>query len=326
MESHIGTAKVRADYSQKEVTELPDASNLAARSQLSAYSSQAPPQTIHKSRKEPSSLPQPHSSGSASSKHVAAMRRPENRSNMSHLGHSSRLERSSLLKNLSTHASTYTLVHDLYTPHRSYIFSEKRPQATTLTLERVASAERRQQLIDAYHDKFKKHRERMSQRRAPSEYPRPKAGTMEREAEADWAMHWGTFDDQKVAENNARAGAAMYEDYCMNMSMGDYPHALALSPSQVNSNSMPNPTSATGASKQGIAGPNSKAHYSDHQRMLSLLGLMDGGMPNDLTGPFRADKAFGPPMPSIKQVSTFEDYLERTVNAVRLSPVRFNKR
>lgn len=56
--------------------------------------------------------------------------------------------------------------------------------------------------------------------------------------------------------------------------------------------------------------------------LISMLSMTDEDVPNELAGPFR-DSELLLSKPAVKHMSTFEDYLERTVNAARASPVRF---
>lgn len=173
-------------------------------------------------------------------------------------------EKSELLKNISVHGPTFTLIHDLYTPNRSYIFGEttNSGRRAAAEYEKEAADQLRQRRIWSYEDKIEKHKQRIGE------------------------VHRSGFVRTKKAL----------------------------------------PTkSSTPISRQldGIAFP---AEPSAESSMLALLGLAEDGVPNELIGPFRNESSEVPMLPAVKQVSTFEDYLERMMKQVRAGPVRFDKR
>jgi hypothetical protein len=252
-------------------------------------------------------------------------------------------ERSSVLKHLSIHSpSGYTLMHDLYTPNRSYIFSNATTQSTSASgsasrrrpavPDRVASARRRQKLTEEYQQKFEKHRQRMQARRAGggNSYAPQGGGTgsQARDTNAWQQQHQHQQQATHAVGSNWGGGSESFDpasnaDHNQHMQQSMYSQDDDDDEDEIETWLKSRSHSAE-SSENVLQRNNRSSQLSDHHQMLALLGLTDGRVPNDLAGPFRNEK--GTPTPCIKHVSTYEDYLERTVNHVRTSPVHFNKR
>mmetsp|Transcript_33142 Transcript_33142/g.83633 ORF Transcript_33142/g.83633 Transcript_33142/m.83633 type:complete len:349 (-) Transcript_33142:25-1071(-) len=174
------------------------------------------------------------------------------------------LDKLALLKELTIHSPNITVAHDLYTPHRSYIFREKPAQRapTAVPWDHAENVMKRESLIRMLDDKYSSHKVRVHDQRRQQEA-----------SQHSMLMRGSTG-------RNSRA-----------------------------------------STRHTLRAPSSAQRGAD-QSMLSYM-LTEADMPNELSGPFRGDDG-RVQMPSVKQMSTFEDYLERTVNSVCSTPIRFD--
>mmetsp|Transcript_15188 Transcript_15188/g.30033 ORF Transcript_15188/g.30033 Transcript_15188/m.30033 type:complete len:354 (-) Transcript_15188:370-1431(-) len=178
------------------------------------------------------------------------------------------LDKLSLLKELTLRSPSFTIMHDLSTPNRSYIFGDKSAQrsATALPWDHEANTRKRDDLIRSLDQKYSMHKIRVHTSRR------------ENEEAALQAMIRSSSTGQRSR-------------------MSTHHTSHRTTPK---------------AQKRAV-----------EESMLSSLGLTEADMPNELAGPFRGEDG-RMQMPTVKQMSTFEDYLERTVNSVRQSPIRFD--
>jgi hypothetical protein len=161
-----------------------------------------------------------------------------------------------MLRQMTVDAPVYSVMQDLATPHRSYIYGEKEHNSASrrgIRADDAQRAEARHDLIRSIDSKHRGHRERMLRIKGPN------AGIPRRASPSLRIM--------------------------------DVPSRHA------------------------------SDRVLDHS-IMSLLRMSENDMPNELSGPFR-DTDTTRAKPAVKQISTFEDYLERAVNSVRTTPVRF---
>lgn len=161
-----------------------------------------------------------------------------------------------MLREITIEAPVYSVMQDLATPHRSYIFGEREQGSAKRRNTRAEDAQRakaRHDLIRSIDSKNRSHKERMMRIKGPD------AGLPRRSSPSVRIM--------------------------------DVPSGHA--------------------SERAL----------DHS-ILSLLRMSEDDVTNELSGPFR-DTDTARTKPAVKHISTFEDYLERAVNSVRTSPIRF---
>uniref|UniRef100_A0A6U4IVZ0 Uncharacterized protein n=1 Tax=Hemiselmis andersenii TaxID=464988 RepID=A0A6U4IVZ0_HEMAN len=175
------------------------------------------------------------------------------------------LDKLALLKELTIHSPNITVMQDLYTPHRSYVFGEKpaRRAPSAVPWDHADNMRKRDKLIRMLDEKYSTHKVRVHHQRQQQE-----------EASLQAILMRGSTGRNSRASTNHVSRA-----------------------------------------------PSTAKRVGD-QSVLSYL-LTDADVPNELSGPFRGEDG-RVQMPAVKQVSTFEDYLERTVNSVRSSPIRFD--
>jgi hypothetical protein len=161
-----------------------------------------------------------------------------------------------MLRQMTIDAPVFSVMQDLATPHRSYIYGEKEEKSASrrgIRADDAQRAEARRDLIRSIDSKHRGHKERMLRIKGPY------AGIPRRASPSFRVMD--------------------------------------------------------------VPSRHSSDRVLDHG-IMSLLRMSEDDVPNELSGPFR-DTDTTRSKPAVMQISTFEDYLERAVNSVRTSPVRF---